>query len=57
MDADQFDALSRSLVAAGSSRRRHLSGLLGLSLGALVASRDFPEAEARKKKGLAMVAW
>jgi hypothetical protein len=45
MDADRFDALTRTLSAAGSRRRALASGLAGL-LGTLVIGR----AEAKKKK-------
>jgi hypothetical protein len=46
MDTDRFDALTRSLSAAGSSRRRLLIGVAGSALSALAVTLGFAEAEA-----------
>jgi hypothetical protein len=46
MDADRFDALTRSLSSTASSRRRLLTGVAGSALGALAAALGFTAADA-----------
>jgi hypothetical protein len=46
MDAERFDALTRSLSAPSGSRRRLLTGVAGLVLGSLAATLGLTPAEA-----------
>jgi hypothetical protein len=48
MDADRFDALTRSLTAAAPSRRRLLTGLVGSGLATLAAVLGVAETSARR---------
>jgi hypothetical protein len=48
MDADRFDALSRSLTASGS-RRHAVAAFLGGVLGSAVGAASIDEATAKKK--------
>jgi hypothetical protein len=46
MDADRFDALTRSLASAALSRRRLLTGMAGSAVGAVAATLGFADASA-----------
>ena len=46
MDTDRFDALTRSLFGAASSRRRLLTSVAGIAVGSLAVTLGFAEAEA-----------
>ena len=46
MDANHFDALTRSLFTTASSRRRLLTGVASSSLGALAMAIGFSEVKA-----------
>jgi hypothetical protein len=46
LDADRFDALTRSLSALASSRRRLLTGVAGSAVGMVAAALGVPQVEA-----------
>ena len=50
MDADCFDAISRSLSAAVSSRRRLLTGVAGGTLGTLLGLHGLKEVAAARQQ-------